>query len=370
MGPPAASSRWTARPSPTCARPDVRTNSAPVWKPIAGSNPCSGKRAQRIPSTPGWWSSTWPMCGPAWPVPGARRSGCCSRRCPRGSTRACPRWLRDRAEVTMAKAEIAGKRELIHDGDVVIASITSCTNTSNPALMLAAGLLARKAAALGLKPKPWVRTSLAPGLPGRHRLSGRRRAARTAGGPGLRRRAATAAPPASATAGRSPTTCRGPSRTTGWWWPRCSAATGTSRRASTRWCGPTTWRRRRWWWRSPSPGRWTSTWSSEPAGHPGRRAAGLSGRPVAVARGGGRAGRQGAAARTCSGRSTPPLSRAPWPGGNWPCRPAPSTGGTRTPPTCRNRRSSRASPPAAAPRTRGPGRDHAAAASSPSWATR
>ena len=74
-----------------------------------------------------------------------------------------PTLAQGRGEVTMAKAEISGKRELIHDGDVVIASITSCTNTSNPALMLAAGLLARNAAALGLTPKPWVRTSLAPG---------------------------------------------------------------------------------------------------------------------------------------------------------------------------------------------------------------
>lgn len=52
--------------------------------------------------------------------------------------------------------------ELDH-GDVVIASITSCTNTSNPEVMMAAGLLARKARALGLKPKPWVKTSVAPG---------------------------------------------------------------------------------------------------------------------------------------------------------------------------------------------------------------
>ena len=48
-------------------------------------------------------------------------------------------------------------------GDVVIAAITSCTNTSNPSVMLAAGLLARKAVEKGLKPKPWVKTSLAPG---------------------------------------------------------------------------------------------------------------------------------------------------------------------------------------------------------------
>lgn len=49
------------------------------------------------------------------------------------------------------------------DGDVVIAAITSCTNTSNPSVMLAAGLVARKAVALGLKAKPWVKTSLTPG---------------------------------------------------------------------------------------------------------------------------------------------------------------------------------------------------------------
>jgi len=49
------------------------------------------------------------------------------------------------------------------DGSVVIAAITSCTNTSNPAVMLGAGLLARKAAKLGLKPKPWVKPSIGPG---------------------------------------------------------------------------------------------------------------------------------------------------------------------------------------------------------------
>lgn len=48
-------------------------------------------------------------------------------------------------------------------GDIVIAAITSCTNTSNPTVLIGAGLLARKARALGLKPKPWVKTSLAPG---------------------------------------------------------------------------------------------------------------------------------------------------------------------------------------------------------------
>jgi aconitate hydratase len=51
----------------------------------------------------------------------------------------------------------------LHHGDVVIAAITSCTNTSNPAVMLAAGLLAQKALARGLRRKPWVKSSLAPG---------------------------------------------------------------------------------------------------------------------------------------------------------------------------------------------------------------
>lgn len=56
-----------------------------------------------------------------------------------------------------------GKTVTLPDGAVVIAAITSCTNTSNPSVLMAAGLLAKKAAALGLKPKPWVKASLAPG---------------------------------------------------------------------------------------------------------------------------------------------------------------------------------------------------------------
>jgi len=58
---------------------------------------------------------------------------------------------------------VNGKDYDLEDGDVVIAAITSCTNTSNPSVLIAAGLLARKARAKGLKPKPWVKTSLAPG---------------------------------------------------------------------------------------------------------------------------------------------------------------------------------------------------------------
>ena len=62
-----------------------------------------------------------------------------------------------------ANAEVAIDGEVVRDGSVVIAAITSCTNTSNPSVMLAAGLLARKAVEAGLATKPWVKTSLAPG---------------------------------------------------------------------------------------------------------------------------------------------------------------------------------------------------------------
>jgi len=62
-----------------------------------------------------------------------------------------------------ARVAVDGKDHDIGDGDVVIAAITSCTNTSNPGVLVAAGLVAKKANELGLKPKPWVKTSLAPG---------------------------------------------------------------------------------------------------------------------------------------------------------------------------------------------------------------
>jgi aconitate hydratase len=62
-----------------------------------------------------------------------------------------------------ARFPVEGKNFDLGHGDVVIAAITSCTNTSNPSVLIAAGLLARNAVAKGLKAKPWVKTSLAPG---------------------------------------------------------------------------------------------------------------------------------------------------------------------------------------------------------------
>ena len=61
------------------------------------------------------------------------------------------------------RVEVAGRDYDLGNGDVVIAAITSCTNTSNPSVLIAAGLLARNAHKRGLQSKPWVKTSLAPG---------------------------------------------------------------------------------------------------------------------------------------------------------------------------------------------------------------
>jgi aconitate hydratase len=58
---------------------------------------------------------------------------------------------------------VVGGADVLEHGSIVIAAITSCTNTSNPSVMLAAGLLAKRAVERGLNRQPWVKTSLAPG---------------------------------------------------------------------------------------------------------------------------------------------------------------------------------------------------------------
>ena len=81
-----------------------------------------------------------------------------------------------KGEIMAAQADLSGSKDVrsasvvmngedvdMHDGDIVIAAITSCTNTSNPGVIMAAGLVAQKAVELGLSVKPWVKTSLAPG---------------------------------------------------------------------------------------------------------------------------------------------------------------------------------------------------------------
>ena len=66
-------------------------------------------------------------------------------------------------DVHSAKLKLDGREQTIEDGALLIAAITSCTNTSNPAVMIASGLVARNARKRGLKARPWVKTSLAPG---------------------------------------------------------------------------------------------------------------------------------------------------------------------------------------------------------------
>jgi len=70
-------------------------------------------------------------------------------------------WKKE--ETANKRATLEGSKTTIGHGDVVIAAITSCTNTSNPSVMIGAGLVAQKAVARGLKVRPWVKTSLAPG---------------------------------------------------------------------------------------------------------------------------------------------------------------------------------------------------------------
>jgi aconitate hydratase len=81
------------------------------------------------------------------------------------------RWMNEGGQAAPAvlaappavKAQVNGEDCELHDGSVVIAAITSCTNTSNPSVMIGAGLLARKAVERGLRTRPWVKTSMAPG---------------------------------------------------------------------------------------------------------------------------------------------------------------------------------------------------------------
>ena len=74
-----------------------------------------------------------------------------------------PGYLSDKTSTNPIEIKVGGTATKITNGDVVIASITSCTNTSNPSVMIGAALLAKKAVEKGLKSKPWVKTTLAPG---------------------------------------------------------------------------------------------------------------------------------------------------------------------------------------------------------------
>ena len=146
----------------------------------------------------------------------------------------------------------------LDNGDVVIAAITSCTNTSNPDVMVGAGLVARKALERGLTRKPWVKTSLAPGPRWSPSIWKRPGCWTTSRPPGSTW-SATGAPPASATPARFPSRSPKPIAKVTSWSPRCFRATGTSKVASIPRSGPTTSAHPLWWSPTPWRARWTST---------------------------------------------------------------------------------------------------------------
>ena len=160
------------------------------------------------------------------------------------------------------RVAVEGKSHDIGDGDVVIAAITSCTNTSNPSVLVAAGLVARKANALGPEAEAVGQDLAGAGVAGRHRLSRASRACRPISTRSASTWSAMAAPPASAIRARSRSRSRPRSTATTSSPPRCCRATATSRAASRRTCAPTSSPRRR--WSSPMRSRAPSPRTSPP----------------------------------------------------------------------------------------------------------
>jgi aconitate hydratase len=106
------------------------------------------------------------MAGPRRPqdrIPLSRAKGSWRQAAPQPAAGAGAAAPGTATAVREIELKVAGSREMLRDGAVVIAAITSCTNTSNPAVMIAAGLLARKAVKLGLRVPGYVKTSFAPG---------------------------------------------------------------------------------------------------------------------------------------------------------------------------------------------------------------
>ena len=181
-----------------------------------------------------------------------RRATPTSRRAPPADPVVADAAPVDRQAYRPVAIEMGGQTVSVRTGSVAIAAITSCTNTSNPTVMVGAGLLARNAVARGLRVGPTVKTSLAPGSRVVTSLSRGGRADGAARGARASRWPATAARRASATPDRSTTRSPGPSRRTTWSSPRSSRATATSRAGSTRSRARATSPRRRW----SSPSRW------------------------------------------------------------------------------------------------------------------
>ena len=205
--------------------------------------------------------STCPRSSRASRARGVRRTAWRSREAkPKFAAVAARHWWRPRRRRpgSGGGVAVAVSPEIeagMQHGAVVVAAITSCTNTSNPTVMIAAGLLAQEGRREGARPQ-----AVGEDEP-RARLAGGDRVPREGGPHAVPRRArlqprrATAAPRASATAARCQTRSPRPSRTRGSSSPPCCRATATSRDASSRSCAPTTSRRRRSSSPTRSPGR-------------------------------------------------------------------------------------------------------------------
>ena len=181
-----------------------RTRRGWRWsRPMPRRKACGARTTWRTRFSPTRWSSISAPSSRRSPAPSGRRIGWRSRRPRRSFEAALPQLAGDTP--IDATAAVSGTDLELRHGDVVIAAITSCTNTSNPGVMIAAGLVAKKAVEHGLTRKPWVKTSLAPGS--RVVTNYLDKAGLTE--PSERRSASTwsamAAPPASATRDRCPT---------------------------------------------------------------------------------------------------------------------------------------------------------------------
>ena len=185
-----------------------------------------------------------------------------------------------------SSAVLPGRGYELGHGAVVIAAITSCTNTSNPQVLMAAGLLARNA--VQTRPQRQAMGQDQPGarLPGGHGVPGRSRPDCSTWSSWASTSSATAARPASATRARCRRMSRRPSRWATSSSRRCSPATATSRAASSRRSAQTTSPRRRWSWPTRWPARWTSTSRRSRWAQTSDGAAGLPARHLARTHGG------------------------------------------------------------------------------------
>jgi aconitate hydratase len=119
--------------------------------------------AEAVPGRRGTVDEASDESFPASDPPSYTRDPNAGEHATRAPARHRPEALPADAHYRAAEVRLDGQRHKIRTGSVVIAAITSCTNTSNPSVMVAAGLLARNAVERGLMTKPWVKTSLAPG---------------------------------------------------------------------------------------------------------------------------------------------------------------------------------------------------------------